>query len=132
MHNNHKNMLRLGFFFAMILPFFCIAQNKTELNQIAQKHFNTEQIEALTVPEINAINYLFTSSYVVDTSTMAYKKWIKDNGAIDIVLIRPQRKKSVRTFYRNEKYPGFVIEFFSKDEVEAQVNKITNTPEIQK
>lgn len=129
MNKNYINMIRLGFFFAFVLPFYSFAQNKASLNQVAQKHFSTGQIEALTTPEISAINYMFSSSYIVDTSTMIYKKWVKENGAIDIVMLNPRRKKSERTFFRDEKYPGFVIEFYSKDEVENQVKKILNTPQ---
>ncbi|MCK9613416.1 MAG: hypothetical protein PHR81_06740 [Bacteroidales bacterium] len=104
------------------------AQSNTTINPIAKKYFTARQADSLSKSEIRAVNYMFTSSYIVDTTTSVYKKWIKENGDIDIVLLKPQRKKSERTFYRNEKYPGFVIEFLSRDEVEAKINSILNTP----
>jgi hypothetical protein len=128
MHDIYKKFLRIGLLLALILPFYSNAQNKVELIHIAQKHLNAEQIKALTIPEINALNYMFTSSFIIDTTTTVYKKWAADNGAVDVVLLNPQRKKTERTFYKNEKYPGFIIEFLSRDEVDKEINKILNTP----
>lgn len=116
----------------LLFLFFAVLSGQSQthiaINPVAQKYFSVEQVEKMSNNEIKAVNFLFTSSFIADTTTSVYKKWIKENGDIDIVLLKPQRKKSERTFYRHEKYPGFVIEFLSRDEVEAKINSILNTP----
>jgi hypothetical protein len=118
-------------FFILLFAFFisitnASAQNNELINPIAKKHLSPQQIDKLTIPEINMINFMFTSSYIVDTTTEIYKKWMNDNGNIDVVLLNQRRKQSERVFCTSEKYPGFVIELMSWDELNAEVKNIVN------
>lgn len=100
------------------------AQNNENLNALAKKYLSREQVEKLTPLEIKGLNFLFESSYIVDTTTTIYKKWVIDNGPLDIVLLNKHRKYSERVFYKNEKYPGLIIELFSRKEIDDALKTI--------
>jgi hypothetical protein len=108
------------------------AQTKQELNPLAKKHLNTEQIESLTSADINTINFYFTSSYILDKTNPYYIKWLDEHGGVfDVYELYKFRKQSQRAFFKAERYPGFVIELLSWDEIEQVHKKFINLPENQ-
>ena len=100
------------------------AQSNENLNALAKKYLSREQVEKLTPLEIKGLNFIFESTYIVDTTTTIYKKWVMDNGPIDVVSLNKHRKYSERVFYRNEKYPGLIIELFSRKEIDDALKTI--------
>lgn len=129
--------LTAGKFFAVLLLFtLCfnhavLAQEQTRLCTAAKNQLSQAQVAALTANGIKALNFIFTASYIVDTTTLAYRNWIRDNGPVDVTMLENHRKKSERSFYLNEKYPGLRIELLSRDEMDAEIKKIMNPSEIK-
>lgn len=117
----YRKYLCIAIFAFFVPSISSLAQIKIEINSIAKQHFKSEQIQSFTAAEIHAINFMFTSSFIVDKSSAGYIKWLNDhNGIFDISLLNRFRKQSERAFYKTEHYPGFVIELFSWDEIQRE------------
>ncbi len=115
----------LAFFFLSVAG--ANAQSNSDLiNPLAKKHLTQIQIDTLSKHEIDMINYMYTSSFIVDTTNKYYKKWLNEKGGIDVALLNQQRKQSERAYCRFENYPGLVIELLSWDEMKAEAEKILN------
>jgi hypothetical protein len=118
----------LFFIFVLSIPTISVkAQSNNEINPVAKSHLSLEKIGTMTSSEILATNFLFTSSFIVDTTTAGYKKWLKDHdGVFDISVLNTFRKQSERSFYKNEFYPDFVVELFSWNEIQSEYKKLSN------
>lgn len=118
----------LFFIFILSIPAISVkAQSNHDINPIAKSHLSPEKLGAMTSSEILATNFLFTSSFIVDATTAGYKKWLKEHdGVFDISVLNKFRKQSERSFYKNEFYPGFVVELFSWDEIQNEYKKLSN------
>ncbi|MBU1719594.1 MAG: hypothetical protein KKA07_11040 [Bacteroidetes bacterium] len=123
-------MRRITFFIAFIASLTVFqttqAQTSEKLNKIAALHYSQDEVKVLTDSEIKAINFYYSSSYITDTSSPVFQKYVSEHdGIFDVSTIELHRKQSQRVKYRSELYPGLVIELLSHDELLAEYQKLS-------
>lgn len=121
-----------GLFISVIIVLFCTkaiqAQKKTELADVAKKHYTAKEIADLSETDIQKINYYYTASYSIDKQHPLYEKFIQEycGGTIDVTKFEKYRKPDKPSEWRSEKYPGLVVKLASWNEINEKYKEIEN------